>query len=98
MPRIIPRGTPGRAATTGASSSSSLLSSLELRATKVYEVSIRAFIETASQFCEVVALKSRTVTLVQEVLGSIPGGGALLADQIRIPRKALREGIAKVKF
>ena len=40
------------------SSSSSLLSSLELSDTKEYEPEIRALLGTASQFCEVVVLKS----------------------------------------
>jgi len=40
------------------SSSSLLLSSLELSDTKVYEPYIRALLGTASQFCEVVVLKS----------------------------------------
>jgi len=41
--------------------SSLLLSSLELSDTKVYEPQIRALLETASHFCEVVVLKLRTV-------------------------------------
>ena len=40
---------------------SSLLSLLELSDTKVYEPQIRARLATASRFCEVVVLKSRTV-------------------------------------
>jgi len=43
------------------SSSSVLLSSLELSDTKVYEPYIRALLGTASHFCEVVVLKLRTV-------------------------------------
>ena len=39
--------------------SSVLLSSLELRDTKVYEPQIRALLGTASHFCEVVVLKLR---------------------------------------
>ena len=42
-----------------ASSSSSLLSSLELSGTKVCEPEIRALLRTASHFCEKVVLKSR---------------------------------------
>ena len=42
-------------------SSSSSLSSLELSDTKVYETEIRALLATASHFCEVFVLKSRTV-------------------------------------
>jgi len=42
----------------GLSSSSLLLSSLELSDTKVYEPSIRALLGTASHFCEVVAGQS----------------------------------------
>jgi len=41
------------------SSSSFLLSSLELNNTKVYEPQIRALLGTASQFCEVVVLNLR---------------------------------------
>ena len=41
------------------SSSSLLLSSLHLSATKVYQPQIRALLGTASQFCEVVVLESR---------------------------------------
>ena len=43
------------------SSSSLLLSSIELSDTKVYEPLLRALLGTASQFCEVVVPKSRTV-------------------------------------
>ena len=43
------------------SSSSVLLSSLELSDAEVYEPSIRALLGTASPFCEAVVLKSRTV-------------------------------------
>ena len=39
-----------------------LPSSLELSDTKVYDPQIRALLGTASQFCEVVVLKSKTVT------------------------------------
>ena len=42
-------------------SASSLLSSLELSYTKVYEPLIRARLGTAAHFCEVVVLKLRTV-------------------------------------
>jgi len=42
--------------------SSLLLSSLELSDTKVYEPYIRALLGTASRFCEVGVLKSRTVS------------------------------------
>ena len=38
-----------------------LLSSLDLSDAKVYEPEIRALLGTASQFCEEVVLKSRTV-------------------------------------
>ena len=40
-----------------------LLSSLELRDTKVYEPQIRALLGTASHFCQVVVLKLRTVPI-----------------------------------
>ena len=43
-----------------ASSSSLLISSLELSVTKAYEPEIRALFGTASQFYEVAVLKSRT--------------------------------------
>ena len=43
------------------SSSCSLLSSLDLCDMVVYEPQIRALLATASQFCEIVVLKSRTV-------------------------------------
>ena len=43
------------------SSSSLLLSSLELSDTTVYEPPIRALLGTASHFCQVVVLKLRTV-------------------------------------
>ena len=43
-----------------ASSSALLLSSLELRDTKVYEPRIRALLETASHFCVVVVHELRT--------------------------------------
>ena len=47
------------------SSSSLSLSSLELSDTKVYEPYIRALLGTASHFCEVFVLKSRTVPNIQ---------------------------------
>ena len=53
-------------------SSSSLLSSLELRDTPVYEPSIRALLGTASHCCEVVVLKLRT----PEAGGARQGRGA----------------------
>ena len=40
-----------------------LLSRLELSDTKVYKLSLRARLETAAHFCEVVVLKLRTVPL-----------------------------------
>ena len=47
----------------GHSSSSLLLSSLELSDAKVYESEIRALFGTASHFCEVVVLELRTVPI-----------------------------------
>ena len=48
------------------SSSSVLLSSLELSHIKVYELSKRALLGTAAHFCEEVVLKLRTACVVQE--------------------------------
>ena len=42
-------------------SSSSLISSLELSDTKVYETYTRDLLDTASQFCELIVLRSRNV-------------------------------------
>ena len=54
----------GCTASQGAPSSSLLLSSLELIDTKVYRPSIRAFLGTASQFCEAVVLNSKLSNLI----------------------------------
>jgi len=56
------------------SSSSLLLSSLELSDTKVYAPQIRALLGTAAHFCEVVVLKLRTPGFGFRV----PGSGDLL--------------------
>ena len=60
------------------SSSSLVLSSLELSDTKVYEPSIRARLGTASHFCEAVVLRSRSVptctTLSRRILRVIRCG------------------------
>jgi len=55
-------------------SSSLLLSSLELSDTKVYEPHIRALLGTASHFCEVVVLKSKTLN-AQAVRPMLRGWG-----------------------
>ena len=52
----------------GVSSSSLLLSSIELSDTQVYEPYIRARLGTASHFCEVVVLKLRPVPIAQRLL------------------------------
>ena len=55
-----------------ASSSSLLLSSLELSDKQVYEPWIRALLGTASHFCEVVVLKLRTVPIGTALRSRIP--------------------------
>ena len=49
-------------------------SCLELSNTKVYEPSIRAFLETAAHFCEVVVLKLRIVLDPARSLRAAPAG------------------------
>jgi len=55
------------------SSSSLLLSSLELSDTKVYEPCIRALLGTASHFCQVAVLKLRTVPLTGQIVHASRG-------------------------
>jgi len=57
------QGKPFHAEWAMASSSSVLLSSLELSDTQVYEPEIRALLGTASHFCEVIFLKLKTVPI-----------------------------------
>jgi len=62
-PRLHLRPAPGRDPIMTASfSPSSLLYSLELSDTKIYEPQIRAFLGTASHFCKVVVPKLRTAS------------------------------------
>ena len=64
------------------SSSSSLLSSLELSGTHVYEPYIRALLGTASHFCELVVLK----------LGTCAGGMGETAEAGRSFRSTREDG------
>jgi len=61
--RVSPPPRHPRGRGTPQTSSSLLLSSLELSDTTVYEPYIRALLGTASHFCEVVVLKLRTVPI-----------------------------------
>ena len=66
-----------------ASSSSLLLSSLELSDATIYEPQIRALLETAPHFCQAVVLEFRTVPL----------GTALNLRIIRVSRRVVGLGL-----
>jgi len=78
------------------SSSSLLLSSLELSDTKTYEPQIRALLGTASHFCEVVVLKLRTglqivVWGIGTALGELPPYLVSFSASVsgeKVPRRA----------
>ena len=65
------------------SSSSLLLSSLELSDSKVYEPYIRARLGTATHFCEVVVRKLRTVP-IGTALSLVPHSGNIDADYSQV--------------
>ena len=71
----------------GTSSSSSLLSRLELSDTEVYEPLLRALLGSASHFCEVAILKSRmsvgASVQVRKQLARAAGGGILENATVR---------------